>query len=309
MLTESRQANMSGMGGRTVTANGGLLFGIQTPQTRPWPEMVDLWRRIEALGFDSAWLPDHYLPPFRPEGSLFEAWTLLAALATHTDRVRLGVLVSCNTFRHPPLLAKQAATLDHVSRGRLELGLGAGWFAPEHEMFGVDLPGSGELVARFREAIALVDLLLRQDVTSYHGRYYQLRDAPFRPASVQQPRPPLTLGAHGPKMLRIVAEYADRWNSTGTVAEMAQRNQMLDEQCAAAGRDPASILRSHLYVAPQLPDEHPWDSPAAFHDFVGRFQEAGVTEFILQPPPPEQFAIVERVATETIPALRSAATR
>ncbi len=286
-----------------------LLFGIQTPAVRPWPEMLELWQRVEALGFDSAWLPDHLVPPFRPEGPLFEAWTLLAALAARTERLRLGVLVSCNTFRHPPLLAKQAVTVDHVSNGRLELGIGAGWFAPEHEMFGIDLPNTPELVGRFREAVAVVDLLLRQDVTTYDGRYYQVREAPFRPAPLQKPRPPLTLGAHGPTMLRIVAEHADRWNSTGTVAEMAERNRVLDEQCAAVGRDPASILRSHLYVAPQLAEERPWDSPEAFRDFVGRFGETGVTEFLLQPPPLDRFDVVERIAADVIPGLRGGAAR
>ena len=281
-----------------------LGFGIQTPATRTWSEMRDLWRRVETLGFDSAWLPDHLVPPFQPQGPIFEAWTLLAALATQTERLRVGVLVSSNTFRHPPLLAKQAATLDHVSGGRLELGLGAGWFAPEHVMFGLELPAAAELVARFGEAVAVVDRLLRQDVTTHEGRFYRVREAPSRPAPLQRPRLPLTLGAHGPKMLRIVAAYADRWNSTGGVAEMAARNRLLDEACAAIGRDPAAILRSHLYVAPQLPGERPWDSPEAFHDFVGRFREVGVGEFLLQPPPPENFPVVERVAAEVIPLLR-----
>lgn len=284
-----------------------LLFGIQTPATRTWPEMLDLWRSIEALGFDSAWLPDHLIPPYLPDGPIFESWTLLAALAARTERLRLGVLVSSNTFRHPPLLAKQAVTIDHVSGGRLEFGLGAGWFAPEHRMFGLNLPEPRELVGRFREAVEIVALLSRQDLTSYEGRSYQLREAPFRPSPLQRPRIPLTLGAHGPTMLRIVAEHADRWNSTGTVAEMAERNRILDEHCAAIGRDPATIIRSHLYVAPLLPEERPWDSPEAFRDLVGRFREAGVGEFLLQPPPPERFAMVERIAAETIPALRSGA--
>ncbi|CAA9549864.1 MAG: hypothetical protein AVDCRST_MAG19-716 [uncultured Thermomicrobiales bacterium] len=290
-----------------MAVRGRLLVGIQTPATRTWPEMVSLWERVEALGFDSAWLPDHFVPPYRPEGPLLEAWTLLAALAMRTQRLRVGILVSSNTFRHPPLLAKQAATVDHLSGGRLELGLGAGWFAAEHQMFGLELPAAPELVARFREAVAVVDLLLRQDVTTYDGRFYRVREAPFRPAPVQRPRPPLTLGAHGPTMLGIVAEYADRWNSTGTVAEMAARNRLLDERCATMGRDPDAVLRSHLYVAAQLPNERPWDSPEAFRDFVGRFREAGVAEFLLQPPPPERFATVERIAAEVIPALRSEA--
>ncbi|MDQ3693951.1 MAG: LLM class flavin-dependent oxidoreductase [Chloroflexota bacterium] len=281
-----------------------LQFGIQTTATRPWPEMVELWQRAEALGFDSCWLPDHLIPPFNRSGPIFEAWTLLAGLATVTERVRIGILVSCNTFRHPPLVAKEAVTIDHLSGGRLEFGLGAGWFAPEHEMFGLELPAAKELVDRFREAVELCHLLFTQEITSYDGRYYQLREAPFRPPALQRPRPPFTLGAHGPKMLRIVAEYAQRWNSTGTVAEMTDRNRVLDEQCAAIGRDPATILRSHLYVPGILTDERPWDSTEAFLDFVGRFREAGVTEFIVQPPAADPLAAIERIGAEALPAAR-----
>lgn len=296
----------SARGTGDAMADGGLRFGIQTAQMEAWSDLVALWQRVEALGFDSCWIPDHFVPPYAPEGPRLEAWTMLAGLATRTERVRLGVLVSSNTFRHPPLLAKQAATVDHVSNGRLEVGLGAGWFAPEHETFGLPFPATGELVERFREAVELIDLLLRQDVTTYEGRYYQVREAPFRPRPVQLPRPPLTLGAHGPRMMRIVARHADRWNSTGTVAEMAERNRVLDDACREVGRDPAAILRSHLYVPVQLPEERPWDSPEAFRDFVGRLREAGIQEFILQPPPVGQREKMARIAEEVIPGLVAA---
>ncbi|MDQ3693873.1 MAG: LLM class flavin-dependent oxidoreductase, partial [Chloroflexota bacterium] len=161
-----------------------------------------------------------------------------------------------------------------------------------------------ELVDRFREAVEICDLLFTREVSSYDGAYYQLREAPFRPPAVQRPRPPFTLGAHGPKMLRIVAQHAQRWNSTGTVSEMRQRNAILDEQCAAIGRDPATILRSHLYVPSLLPEERPWDSPDAFLDFVGRFREAGVTELIVQPPARDTLATIERVAPDALLAAR-----
>jgi alkanesulfonate monooxygenase SsuD/methylene tetrahydromethanopterin reductase-like flavin-dependent oxidoreductase (luciferase family) len=281
-----------------------LSFGIQTVPNRPYVDLVARWREYEALGFDSLWLPDHFVPTFRPDLPLFEAWTLLAALATATTRVRVGVLVSCNTFRHPALLAKQAATVDHVSGGRLELGIGTGWVEFEHHMFGLRYPDNAERVAMFREAVEIVDALLRNDVTTYDGAHYQLRDAPFRPAPVQRPRPPLTLAAHSPKMLGFIAPYADRWNSMGTPEELRDRGARLDDACAAIGRDPREILRSVLYVPAIMTAEHPWDSPDAFHDFVGRFREAGITEFLLQPPPDEHRATFERIAREVIADLR-----
>jgi alkanesulfonate monooxygenase SsuD/methylene tetrahydromethanopterin reductase-like flavin-dependent oxidoreductase (luciferase family) len=250
---------------------------------------------LERLGFDSLWLADHYVPPFKLDGPIFEPWTLLAGLALATERIRFGVLVSCNTFRHPPLLAKEAVTVDHISGGRLEFGLGAGWFVPEHEMFGIPFPSNAELVGRFREAVEICHLLFTQDITTYDGQYYQVREAPFRPAPLQSPLP-FTLAAHGPRMMRIVARYAHRWNSNGSVAEMAERNRLLDEACADVGRDPSDILRSHLYVPAIHTDEHPWDSPEALRDFAGRLFEAGIREAIIQIPAQIDPAQVELIA-------------
>jgi len=275
-------------------------FGLCTDQNLSWQTTVDRWRYFERLGFESAWDCDHFQQPSRPQGPYFEGWTLLAGLAAQTSTIRIGVLVSCNTFRHPSLLAKEAVTVDHISNGRLELGLGAGWFVPEHEAFGLDFPEPKELVGRFREAVEIVDLLLRQDVTTYNGTYYQLDEAPFRPGPIQKPRPPLTLGAHGPKMLRIVAEYADRWNSHGSIAEISERNRVLDEHCAAIGRDPNAIIRSLYGWASLLPAD-PWQSVDAFDEVVGRYHEVGINEFIIDAPGEEQFTVLERVATDAIP--------
>ena len=286
---------------------GRLRFGICTDQNLPWPTLVERWQYFEALGFDSVWDCDHYIQPSRPTGPYFEGWTLLAGLAARTERIRVGVLVSSNTFRHPALLAKEAVTVDHISNGRLELGLGAGWYVPEHEKFGLDFPGPAELVGRFREAVEIVDRLLRNEVTSYEGRYYQLRDAPFRPGPVQRPRPPLTIGAKGPRMLEIVARYADAWNSSGTVEEVGARNRVLDEKCAAIGRDPAEIVRSLYGWAAIMPDD-PWESVEAFQEVIGRYREAGIEEFIIDQPPDAQLGVLERVATDVIPALRAAQT-
>jgi F420-dependent oxidoreductase-like protein len=287
----------------TITKTIG--FGLCTDQNLSWDTTRERWKYFEELGFDSLWDCDHYQQPSRPQGPYFEGWTLLAALAAETSRVRIGVLVSCNTFRHPPLLAKQATTVDHISNGRLELGLGAGWFEPEHKAFGLDFPDAPELVARYREAVQVVDLLLRQDVTTFDGQFYKLCEAPFRPAPVQKPRPPLTLGAHKSKMLRIVAEYADRWNSHGSVAEMKERNDILDEHCEEIGRHPDTITRS-LYGWTSLLPADPWSSTNAFEEVVGAYREAGINEFIIDAPGPDQFDTLERVAANVIPRLRSA---
>jgi alkanesulfonate monooxygenase SsuD/methylene tetrahydromethanopterin reductase-like flavin-dependent oxidoreductase (luciferase family) len=270
-----------------------------------WEETLRRWRRFDELGFDSAWDCDHWVQPSRPDGQYFEAWTLLAALAARTERIRVGVLVSSNTFRHPAWLAKEAATVDHISNGRLELGFGAGWFVPEHEMLGIPFPEPKELVDRFEEAVEVIDLLLRQEVTSFTGRHYQLHDAAFRPAAIQKPRPPLTLGAHGRRMLGIVARKADAWNSFGSTEEIRSRNEILDEHCDRIGRDPSEIVRS-LYYWIARADEDPWSSIDAFHDLIGRYRETGIEEFIIDQPRPDQEAVLEQVAAE-LPGLRQGA--
>jgi F420-dependent oxidoreductase-like protein len=285
-----------------------LRFGICTDQNMPWSTTVERWRYFESLGFDSIWDCDHFTQPSRPGGHYYEGWTLLAALAALTERVRIGVLVSCNTFRHPGLLAQEAVTVDHISNGRLEVGLGAGWYVPEHETFGIEFPAPGILVERFSEAVEVIDRLLREESVTFEGRHYRLRDAAIRPGPVQRPRPPLTLGAHGPRMLRIVAQYADTWNSFGTVEEMRARNQTLDEHCAAIGRDPSEIVRS-LYGWAALMPSDPWQSVDAFHEMVGRYGEVGINEFVIDQPRPEQFDVLDRIAAEALPALRTGTAR
>jgi alkanesulfonate monooxygenase SsuD/methylene tetrahydromethanopterin reductase-like flavin-dependent oxidoreductase (luciferase family) len=285
-----------------VTTSRPLRFGICTDQNLTWEKTVERWRRFEELGFDSAWDCDHWVQPSRPTGPYFEGWTLLAALAARTERIRVGVLVSCNTFRHPAWLAKQAATVDHISNGRLELGFGAGWYEPEHKMLGIDFPEPRVLVDRFEEAVEVIDLLLRQEVTSFAGRHYQLDEAPFRPGPVQQPRPPLTLGAHGRRMLGIVASKGDSWNSFGSTEEIRSRNAILDEHCARIDRDPNEIVRS-LYYWIAKAEADPWSSLDAFHDLVGRYREVGIVEFVIDQPRPDQDAVLEQVAAE-LPALR-----
>jgi alkanesulfonate monooxygenase SsuD/methylene tetrahydromethanopterin reductase-like flavin-dependent oxidoreductase (luciferase family) len=172
-------------------------------------------------------------------------------------------------------------------------------------MLGAAMPEPKELVDRFEEAVEICDSLFRNEVTTYDGRYYRLRDAPFRPAPVQRPRPPFTLGAHGPRMLGIVARHADTWNSHGTPEQIRERNSVLDEKCAAIGRDPGGIRRSLYYWVPRS-DADPWASLDAFQDVIGRYREAGVDEFILDHPKDEQLPMLERVAG-LLPRLREPA--
>ena len=281
-----------------------LRFGICTDQNMAWSTLVERWQLYEKLGFDSVWDCDHYVQPSRPHGPYFEGWTLLAGLAAVTSRIRIGVLVSCNTFRHPALLAKEAVTVDHISNGRLELGLGAGWYEPEHAMYGIEFPPVGELIGRFEEAVQIVDRLLRSEVVTFEGKHYALRKAEFRPGPIQKPRPPMTIGAHGPRMLKLCAQYADSWNSFGSVEEIRARNEVLNEKCAEVGRNPKEVVRS-LYMWAAKAADDPWSSIDAFRDVTGRYREAGINEFIIDQPRDDQMRVLERVAVEVIPALRS----
>ncbi len=278
-----------------MSDNRSVRIGLCTDQNLAWDEHRDRWNYFESLGFDSLWDCDHYQQPSRPDGPYFEGWTLLAGLAASTSRARLGVLVSCNTFRHPALVAKMASTIDHISRGRVEVGLGAGWYVPEHRAFGIDFPEPPELVGRFREAVKIVVSMLENTSTTFQGDYYQLEDAPSLPMPVQSPRPPLTLGAHGRVMLGIVAQYADRWNSHGSIEDIRKRNETLDEHCAAIGRNPREITRS-LYGWASLMDRDPWSSLDAFDEMTGRYSEVGIEEILMDSPGPEQYAVLEQVA-------------
>jgi alkanesulfonate monooxygenase SsuD/methylene tetrahydromethanopterin reductase-like flavin-dependent oxidoreductase (luciferase family) len=275
-------------------------FGICTDQNMTWEKTVERWQLFERLGFESAWLCDHLIQPSRPQGPYFEAWTLLAGLAAKTERIRLGVLVTSNTFRHPSVLLKEVVTVDHISNGRLDFGFGAGWYEPEHKMFGVPFPETKELVGRFREAVELIDGGLRNDTSSYHGKYYRTEALRNRPAAVQQPRPPFLLGAFGPRMLRIVARYADAWNAFGTPDEMRERNQLLDEYCEELGRDPETLDRSLYYWAPRA-DADPWASELAFREVIGTYGEAGMNQFLLDQPRDEQLGLLEKVAADVLP--------
>ncbi len=301
-------------------------FGIMILQNLPYLDMVEHCQLVEALGYDSLWVGDHFVDPYIPTGYWFEAWTILAALAAKTNRVRLGTLVASLTLRNPAILARQAMTIDHISNGRLELGIGAGRAPLDHSMTGIPVWETPERTRRFRECVEIVDQMLRNPTTEYDGQYYQIKDAAMNPMPIQRPRPPLTLAAHGPTTLKIAAHYADSWNSFSkfnasaeeSLAITRERNQMLDEYCATLGRDPQTLRRSLLagFTA-----EKPFASLQAFYDFVGYYWEIGTNEFIFywlpedgHPVMPEKglngVAItsretLERIAAEAIPAIKA----
>ena len=291
-----------------------LRFGVLTLPSVPWEQMVERWQTIEALGFDNVWVADHFVNFIQPHTPWFEAWTLLSGLATQTTRIRIGTLITAMPFRNPAFLARQALTVDHLSHGRLELGLGTGIpgeIDPSYAMTGIADWAPAERVARFREMVEIVDQLLRKEVSSYQGDYYQIEDAAMQPRPIQKPRPPLTIGAHGRVMLKITAHYADTWSSVGgfglSAAEMLsitrQRNDLLNEYCVEIERDPLTLRRSLLLFPPIR--EIVYNSVDAFVEVVGQYREAGINEFILAyPGKDEQLPVFERIAREVIPKLR-----
>ena len=287
-----------------------LCFGVTTRQDLSWTDLVKRWQYIEELGFDTVWLPDHIVSFSEPTHPLFESWTVLSALATQTSRIRIGVNVTNILFRNPVLLAKQIVTVDQISNGRLELALGSGNAAPSYGMAGIDAGTVTERIDRLAEATELIDRLLRNDVTTYEGRYYQIKDAMMRPPPVQKPRPPLTIAAHRMSAMKIAAAFADTWDSFGGFGLSSneclrltrERSQRLDECCVSVGRDPSTLARS--FFAGLIVDS-PWLSVEAFKDLIGRYREVGISEFNFRWPQGKDLAVFERVAHEVIPSLRT----
>jgi F420-dependent oxidoreductase-like protein len=215
-----------------------------------WNDVSTLWRHAEQTGWDAACVTDHFMPntPDRV-GDMLEAWTTLTALAALTKRMRVGTIVSGNTYRHPAVLAKMAANIDIISGGRLICGIGAGWQENEHAAYGLPFYTVGERLKRLDEACQVLNLLWTQERSTFKGKYYQLDDAPLMPKPVQKPRPELMIGGGGEKVtLKIVARWADHWNVWGGPETLAKKGKILDGYCAEIGRDPKTILRSAVMV-------------------------------------------------------------
>ena len=273
-----------------------MRFGIDVAQQRA--EFGDIVERVqfgEALGFDGAWGFDHFVPMYgEGPGNCFEGMTTLAALATATSRIRLGLLVTGVTYRHPSVLAAQVVTVDHASRGRLELALGAAWFEAEHRQLGIEFPPTGSRFDRLEDELEIMTRLFSGDVVSYRGKVFSLEDAQMRPVPVQQPHPPIWIGGSGRRRtLPLAARRADVWHTYGSPEQMRALSSELDHLAEDAGRDPGAILR-----ASSLSLSEPWDE---VRGAIVAMQDVGV-RYLVCGWPGEGRARVEEFATRVMPS-------
>ena len=218
-------------------------FGIFSPQAgMSFKALLDRTTQAEKLGYHSIWLVDHFWQMRAPEVDHHECLALLSGLSARTERIRIGSLVICNSFRNPALLTKALTTIDHISNGRLEIGLGAGWMDEEYRGYGYEFPSTGTRLRQLEEGLQIMKLLFTEKRANFDGRYYKLHEALNSPKPLQQPHPPITIGGSGEKvMLKIVAKYADRWNIPAGYKSFDHKFNVLKEHCKAVGRDINSI--------------------------------------------------------------------
>ena len=273
-----------------------MRFSYWPAPTMPWPDLLEMSRHVEATGWDGIWYADHFMPNDEDTSVPWaECWTTIAALAAAVPRVRIGPLVTGNTYRHPAVLAKMAATIDHISEGRVVLGLGAGWQENEHLAYGIPFYTLGERLRRLDEACRVIKALYGRRSATYVGDAYHLVEAPLEPKPVQDPLP-LMIGGGGEKVtLRIAAQHADEWNVWGTVDILKHKMAVLDAHCENVGRDPAEIERSAVALlflsdngsvlakararGAAMPSNI--GGVAEIVDAVGAYRDAGVHEFIV----------------------------
>jgi F420-dependent oxidoreductase-like protein len=246
------------------------------PEYTSLSELRSIWRIADDDGFDHCWVYDHILPvKGERHGPVFDGWTLLGAMAQATSRVRIGTLVTGNSYRNPGLLAKMATTVDHLSNGRLEFAVGAGWAEYEHRMLGLEYGTVGQRLERLDETCQIFKLLWTQDVVNFEGRHYQLTGATANPKPIQRPHPPIWIGGRGEqKTLRLAARYADAWNVNAQEAsEDIRLSRVLDAHCAEIGRNPAEVRRTvQLYYSGDV---------GAFLSAAEPYLAAGFSEIIV----------------------------
>ena len=273
-----------------------MSYGIKTPpQHCSWQEMVDVWTTADQIDvFSSCWNFDHFYPLVGDtEGPCMEAWVTLTALAARTSRVRIGCMVNGTPYRHPAVVANMAATLDIVSGGRLNLGLGAGWHEQESAAYGIDLAPMKDRMDRFEEAVQIVRALLGDETTTYSGKHYQLTDARCEPKGPQGANIPIVVGGGGEKRtLRIAAKYADHWNLPfASPEQFTQKHNVLAQHCEAVGRQLKDIECSVQIALPHNED------PNASADRARALLDAGVDTVIFSLRNPYRAETVERLAT------------
>ena len=274
-------------------------IGLKLSRNAPIESYRRVWQIADESGFDHCWAFDHLVTRGAGDADLavFEGWTLLAGMAVATKRVRIGLLVTGMVLRHPALLAKAAVTVDHLSGGRLEFGIGAGWQTIEDEMF--DFGDLDHLAGRFAEGLRVIKMLWTQERSDFDGTYYRLRNATSNPKPIQQPHPPIWIGSWGPKLLRLTAQHADVWNpaAADTVEEAAAGTQRLAAACREVGRDPRAIRRS---------TQHAFDGrdADALTDDIRRWYEAGFTEQVISCTSEDPVRAAEIAAETVLPRAR-----
>jgi F420-dependent oxidoreductase-like protein len=311
-----------------------IRFGVQTgQQSVQWPAISSLWEKADQWGYDSLWTFDHFYPIFVPDpsGPCMEGWTTLTALSQRTKRARIGALVNGNTYRNPCITAKMAATLDQITGGRVNLGLGAGWFELEHRSFGIDFKTVGGRLQALDESCEIIKGMFTQDKMTLKGKHYTVTDAMCNPKPVQKPHPPLLIGGSGEKsLLKIVAKHADMWNMPNASAEtMAQKIGVIRRHGDIVGRDTEQIenaaMISMCYRAPKEREEMMAGLVAMMSqqtpqqarkqmmiggrdeclETIERYTKVGVTHFIFMMMAPYFEDEVQRFAEEVIPQVRA----
>ena len=273
-----------------------MRFSVWPAPSETWEEVLGVANLAEATGWDGVWFADHFMPNTpEAEGPVMECWSVLAGLAATVPRVRLGALVTGNTYRHPAVLANIAATVDQMSGGRVILGLGAGWQENEHEAYGIEFFDVPTRLERLEEACQVIRSLTSEDRATFAGKHYQLENAPLQPKPVERPIR-LLVGGGGEKVtLRIAATYADEWNVWGDPATLRHKGEVLERHCEKVGRDPGAIERSCQGLL-FMSDDEEWlksaqqktggraaliGTPAQLQDLVGEYRDAGVDELIV----------------------------